>query len=381
MARHEQQEQPPSNGPFDAALGERLLESAPQCIGVIDRKWRLVYGNRRFIEFFHDTFGRDFAPGQGMLDILPPDRQLRWQLRFQEVLGGACSHIEEALELNGETRYFDAHYLPLKSNGEWDRIAIYFDETTQRKRREKRLLDREAELEEGIETRQTLLSVISHDLRSPIFQLNGLLFLIQQAAESRDEARLQMHAEDLEERISHLTHTLDNLLSWSSLQRQRLQPRISRFPLKDVFDHAMGLMKPVAQRKGVRLYARRLRGVELSSDHEMVAFIARNLINNAIKFSAQAGKVEMVAESIEDAVRFVITDHGVGFDPQRIGSLREGTGHFSQAGTWGERGTGLGLKLCHEFADRLGGRIDFDSAPGRGTRVSVWLPQLAPTEG
>jgi PAS domain S-box-containing protein len=376
MAQHAEHPETSADYSIDAAHGQLLLENAPLCIALIDRSWRLVYGNRNFLHFFREAFGREFVQGQGVLDVLPEDRQLRWQLRFQEVLSGQCTRIEEALEIKGETRYFDVVYLPLPNGRKWDKVAVYFDEITSRMRREKRLLQREEELEEGIATRQTLLSVISHDLRSPIFQLNGLLFMIQQAAESRDEARLQMHAEDLEERIAHLTHTLDNLLSWASMQRQSLLPRLSRFSLKTVFEHAVGLMKPAAQRKGVRVYTRRMSGIQLNSDSEMVAFIVRNLVNNAIKFSTQGGKIEIIAGEEENMVRFSITDHGVGVEPERLATLREGAHYFSQAGTWGERGTGLGLKLCHEFAERLEGRIEFASRPGEGTRVTVLLPQL-----
>ncbi|HSH09094.1 MAG TPA: sensor histidine kinase, partial [Oceanipulchritudo sp.] len=214
------------------------------------------------------------------------------------------------------------------------------------------------------------------DLRSPIFQLNGLLFLIRQASGTRDESRLQMQAEDLEERIAHLTHTLDNLLSWSNLQRQNLQPRITAFALQPVFEHAIGLLKPAAQRKEVRIYTKKLRELELVSDHEMVAFIVRNLINNAIKFSTEGGKIEVEAQEAPGAVTFTIADHGVGIEPHRITTLREGSHYFTEAGTWGERGTGLGLKLCFEFVDRLEGEIHIESAKGSGTIVTVRLPQL-----
>jgi len=86
--------------------------------------------------------------------------------------------------------------------------------------------------------------------------------------------------------------------------------------------------------------------------------------------------VEIAAEEVDNRVRFAIADQGVGIAPERITTLREGTRHFSEAGTWGERGTGLGLKMCYEFCDRLGGSLRVDSSKGRGTLVTVELPQL-----
>jgi signal transduction histidine kinase len=345
---------------------------------VLDETLALVHGNSNFHRFVEENFELRVEPGMSILAAVPEDRRRRFELRLKEVLRGQCACMDEGVEINGFTRYFDVTYQPLESGeeGSWDKVAISFEEITARKRRELRLLDAEAELADRIATRETLLSVISHDLRSPIFQLNGLLFLIRQAAESRDEARLQLQADDLEERIAHLTHTLDNLLSWSSLQRQGLVPQIRSFPLKPVFDHAIGLLKPAAQRKDVRIYTKGLGSLELVSDREMVAFLVRNLTNNAIKFSTQSGKVEVTAGATEKGIRFSVRDHGIGIEPERVSTLREGENYFSETGTWGERGTGLGLNLCHEFVQRLEGSMTFDSVPGGGTVVSVELPQL-----
>lgn len=359
-------------------LSSAILESTPHCILVLDEKLALVHANNNFHRFTEETFDLRLEPGNSILEAVPEDRRPRIELRLKEVLSGQCARMDEAVEINGFTRYFDVTYQPLESDesGAWDKVVISFDEITPRKRREIRLLDAESELADRIATRETLLSVISHDLRSPIFQLNGLLFLIRQAAESRDEARLQMQADDLEERIAHLTHTLDNLLSWSSLQRQGLVPQIRRFPIKPVFDHAIGLLKPAALRKDVRIYTRGLGSLELVSDREMVAFLVRNLTNNAIKFSRQSGKVEVTAIDTGRGIEFSVRDHGVGIGPEQVAHLEEGEHYFSETGTWGERGTGLGLNLCHEFIKRLGGKLGFHSQNGGGTTVSVELPQM-----
>jgi signal transduction histidine kinase len=120
----------------------------------------------------------------------------------------------------------------------------------------------------------------------------------------------------------------------------------------------------------------KLGGVELESDREMVAFILRNLLNNAIKFSEQGGRIDIRAEAVNGAVRIMVKDQGIGIESGRISSLRSGTHSFTEAGTWGEQGTGLGLKLCYEFADRLQGNLDIRSESGKGTLVTVTLPRL-----
>jgi len=357
-------------------LNSLILESTPHCVLVLDGEFRLVYANRNFHRFTADNFGVELKVGDLVVKAFPEPKRLRYKLRLEEALSGQCARSEESFEINGFLRYFDVSYHPVGEEGDWDKVSICFEEITSRKRKEIRWSEEENHLKELLATRETLLSIISHDLRSPIFQLNGLLFLIRQTAGSRDEARLQMQAEDLEERISHLTHTIDNLLGWSNLQRQNLEPRVSLFSLESVFEHAIGLLKPVAQRKAVRIYTKQLRDLELYSDREMVAFIARNLINNAIKFSVEGGKIEVFAEKLDNAITFTVQDHGVGIGEERMATLREGSRMFTQTGTWGEQGTGLGLKLCYEFVDRLEGSMRIDSTKGSGTEVTVYLPQL-----
>jgi len=361
---------------MDTALAEAILENTPHCVFVLDEELRLVYGNGNFFRFTRDSFNREFSEGDELLKVLPKSRQLRWQLYLKEIFSGQCTRLEEAFEIKGEIRYFDVSYQPLYEGDSFDKIVVFFEEISTRKRREVRTREREHELEEALASRQTLLSVISHDLRSPVFQLNGLLFLIQQDVEHLDKARIEMHAEDLEQRLSHLTHTLDNLLSWTALQQTDLEPRVSRFSLKAVVDTAVGLLKPVSDQKSVKVSYSDLSGVWANSDREMTAFVVRNLLNNAVKFSRQGGKVELKAEVHEDFLQLEVIDSGTGFDTEKLTAPDRTKVLFTKAGTWGEQGTGLGLRLCHDFITRLGGALDIASSPGQGTRIKVIIPHM-----
>lgn len=350
-------------------LTPRILDCLPYSIFVLDKELRLVYANKNFLSFFEAQYGGEPAIGKSVLPEVQPDQRSHFELRLREVLGGTCARVEESTDINGVLHYFDVTYQPLEENGEWSKVVVSFEEITQRKQREIRLMDAEDLLKQQVSTRETLLSVISHDLRSPIFQLNGLLFLIKQASGDRDEARLLMHAEDLEERIGHLTHTLDNLLNWSNLQRQNLKPNNTRFPLDDVVTHAVGLLKPVAKRKAVQIETGDFSGIELFSDREMVAFIIRNLVNNAIKFSRESGVVEITAKEEGKRVIVSVLDHGIGIEKDRIESLLQGKGTTSKPGTWGERGAGIGLALCCEFSQRIKGMIEIFQVDSGGTVV------------
>ena len=366
--------------PEDSELTGLILHSSPHNIYVVDAEMRLVFANENCLRFIRESKGVQLTRGMPVMEILEPEHREVWRKRFSDVLAGQCGRVEETFFIEGKARSFDINYQPLNRGGsDWDQVVVFFEETTARVQREWKQKQLEGELRETIATRETLLSMIGHDLRSPVFQLNGLLFLIQQAAGERDEARLQMQAEDLEERIMHLTHTLDNLLSWSNVRRKDFTPQVRKFPIRPVIEHAIGLLKPAALRKGLMIQTDGLNGVDLVSDRELVAFITRNLLNNAIKFSRQSGRIEITVEKdTADFVEFSVKDYGVGMEPNRIVSMKEGNQFISEAGTWGERGTGLGLRLCYSFVERLNGRILIDSDKGStsSTKVTVRLPKL-----
>lgn len=365
----------------EAGVAEGVLNQLGLGILVLDRDGCLVCFNECCRQFLRTEVGLSPEEGHNLPELIPSRYRAVWQKRLQEALKGHPGRSEETFLLGGQARSFRIGYELLEDgNAESSgHLLVSFEEITEQVQREWKQKQLEGELRETIATRETLLSVISHDLRSPIFQLNGLLFLLQQSVEQRDEARLKLQAEDLEERIAHLTHTLDNLLSWSNVRRKDFTPQVSSFSLQSVVEHAIGLLKPAAAHKGLLFETRGIGGVHLVSDREMVAFIIRNLLNNAIKYSRQGGKIEVEAEKTGKGwTRVSVKDHGVGMEPDRLVSLQEGNHFLSEAGTWGERGTGLGLKLCYGFVERLSGRIGIESDTGEqsSTTVVLEIPKL-----
>lgn len=354
-----------------------VCNSAPYVAFVIDRGYRLFYGNPAFHQFLKENFDHDIEVGESVLELLPPPRRVLWQSRLQDVFCGHFMRVEEVMESEYGTRYFDACYQPCGPEGKPEHVVVFVEETTVRRRREIRLLESESAMKEILATRETLLSIISHDLRGPIFQLNGLLYNIRLGSQQRDESRIQLLAEDLEERISHLTHTLDNLLSWSNLNRQNIQPQVKEFSLATLCDHAIGLLKPAAFRKGVQIVCQRLDGIRMASDEELVAFIIRNLLNNAIKFSREGGRIEISAGQEAGQTSIIVADYGIGMSAQKLARLHQQHKSDSEAGTWGERGTGLGLSLCFEFIQQLQGTIGIESQSGKGTRILVQIPDIS----
>ncbi len=107
----------------------------------------------------------------------------------------------------------------------------------------------------------------------------------------------------------------------------------------------------------------------------MIKIVIRNLLSNAIKFTENNGKIEVTAVANGDAIVVSIKDNGVGLEKDRAEKLFLHEEVFTTLGTKNEKGSGLGLRICHNFIESNNGKIWVESEIGKGTTVSFSLPQ------
>lgn len=227
-------------------------------------------------------------------------------------------------------------------------------------------------LAETLRTKNRLFMLISHDLRSPLGSLQGMLTLFN--AEAMSEADRRQMGHTLETRLRHTLHFLDDLLLWARSQREGLIPAPKTFRVGALFQEAMALLQTVADQKAVVLLNLAEPTQEAFADVDMVLAVVRNLLHNAIKFCRPGDRVCLRAEPAGMYLQLGVCDTGIGVEPARLATLFD-YGHPSTQGTARERGTGLGLSLCRDLVAQQGGRIWAESNPGGGTCFWFMLPQ------
>lgn len=222
-------------------------------------------------------------------------------------------------------------------------------------------------------TKDTLFSIISHDLRSPLSSLYSMLTL--QNIGNLPPERMAAHTERLSRTLDVTLRLLDNLLNWSAAQMQGYTVRPEKIQLQAVVEEALALLIGDAERKGILLRTQLPDPCLVKADVNMLRLVLRNLIGNAIKFTPPEGTVTLAARPL-DATMWEITvaDTGVGIAAADQNRIFGETGLHSTLGTAREKGTGLGLRLCKEFVERNGGRISFETVPGEGTTFRFMLP-------
>lgn len=216
-----------------------------------------------------------------------------------------------------------------------------------------------------------LMSIIAHDLRSPLSNIQNYLELVTEY--ELDTAERRMVEGDLLKVTRRTIDMLGKLLIWSKAQMDGVNVKLSYVNLRDALFNTVELEKAIALKKGISLIAELDWDIKIVADSDMLQLVIRNLISNAIKFTTQGGQVTFKARQIGSECWLIIRDNGIGMSAEKQNELFSLHAQ-STFGTDNEKGVGLGLLLCKEFTELQGGRIWVESAPGEGTAFFVSMP-------
>jgi len=227
---------------------------------------------------------------------------------------------------------------------------------------------------EAEELQSTFLSVISHELQTPIAIIKGYADLLRDEGQQLPPEQVQQKLAFIVEESDRLSKMVENLLYASRIQAGGL--KLNREPV------ALG---PLAQRVVQRLSslsARHTLRVEMPdtlpavlADYERIEEVLVNLVENAIKYSPQGGEVVVSAEVTSDEVIVSVTDQGIGIPPEERERLFERFSRLDSRLVRQMKGTGLGLFICKSIVEAHGGRIWAETAPGGGSRFRFTLPR------
>lgn len=257
-------------------------------------------------------------------------------------------------------------------------LTIY--RSSQRRRRINKLLlehqaemeKRSAELEQLNQVKDKFFSIISHDLRSPINALAGLLDLMDRGAIRPEDMGKNVH--ELKERFNHARTLLNNLLDWTLLQMDKLSLQPAKIDMHKVGNENIQMLGTV-QEKRIEIRNEIAAGTVAFADSNTINLVLRNLITNAIKFTNEGGHIILSAQEKGKFWNVSIQDDGVGIKPEVVKMLFDKTSPYSTRGTANEKGTGLGLILCKEFVEKNGGAISVMSEEGKGSTFSFTVPK------
>jgi len=227
-------------------------------------------------------------------------------------------------------------------------------------------------LQEVSALKSKLFSVISHDLRGPIQNLQSLIEMVTKDYVTQEEFKTILLK--LKSSLNISQSTLENLLNWSLSQMEGIRTQKSVFDLNGVICEVINLTKETALKKNISIEYPGKESFIITADINQVQLILRNLLHNAVKFSNQNSIVKIETGRVNRFYKVSIKDAGIGMNKDEIDKILFSNDYFTKTGTDQEKGTGLGLILCKDFIKRNGGELFIESEPNKGTTVSFSLP-------
>lgn len=237
-----------------------------------------------------------------------------------------------------------------------------YEEAISRKSKDLELLNAE---------KNKLFSIIAHDLRAPLGNLNQTLSLVASGTLTNEEMSIIM--KKLSENAVYTGEMLDNLLNWSNTQMKGKKVMVEKFKIKNIVISIINQYQLLAEAKNIVIENNIADTIEVEADKNMIQLVVRNLLSNAIKFSHRNSYIQLNAVKENNRVVVSITDAGVGMSPEDMKEIFNNI-TFTRLGTTGEKGTGLGLPMCKEFITLNNGTIWIDSQQDNGTTISFSLP-------
>jgi two-component system sensor histidine kinase/response regulator len=227
------------------------------------------------------------------------------------------------------------------------------------------------ELERINSEKNKLMSIIAHDLRSPLSNIQNYLELITEY--ELDSTERRMVEGDLLKVTRRTIDMLGKLLIWSKAQMDGVNVKLGYVNLRDSLFNTIELEKAIALKKEIILTEDIDWDIRIVADSDMLQLVIRNLISNAIKFTQAGGQISFKATRIAGECWLIIRDNGIGMSMEKQAELFSLQAQ-STFGTDNEKGVGLGLLLCKEFTELQGGHIWVESSIGEGTSFFVSMP-------
>jgi len=242
------------------------------------------------------------------------------------------------------------------------------------------LLAAQEELHQALEAEKELnalksrfVSMASHEFRTPLSTIMSSVDLLGRYTENVPEERIQKHVERIRAKVRELTGMLNDFLSLDKLEQGAVACSPQEFDLVhlsiELIEELRGMAKPGQEIEYDHTGAERM----VFQDRSMLHNVLSNLLGNAIKYSPENKRIDLLTNISEGVLTIQVKDQGIGIPVEDQHHLFER--FFRAANAFTVQGTGLGLNIVRKYLDLMGGTITFQSIPGEGTKFSVTIAQ------
>ena len=329
-----------------------------------------------------DEFDLQTGTGQGtrvtVVKWLPRPLAAGVKMSVEELRTGLSDELDDSAleELQRQNRDLVGILEELEEKRtELERVNSELEETN------KELNEANAKLRELSEMKEEFLALTTHDLRSPLTVISGVISFFTSGRLGDLTPEQKNMVAMMERNAQSLIELVNDLLDASKLESGTLRLEIASIELRSLINELRETMEPLAREKGLTMEEEIPEDVPLvEADRPKVRRILVNLVSNAVKFTSRGGRVAIRAARENDMLRISVSDTGVGIAPDDVARLFDKYEQARSRATRGEKGTGLGLYITKQLVELHGGEIKVESEIGRGSTFSFTLPIAHTTE-
>jgi PAS domain S-box-containing protein len=360
-----------------------LINNSPDGIIIKDTKARYIVLNNTIVNFWGGKSEAEFI-NKTDYDLYPKRLASIIHKEDLEILKTGIPVLNKvSIEYKGEQEYIvSTSKCPIiNQKGETIGLVCFIRDITFQKKAEQKILNQSEELKKYNEelsvlnaTKDKLLSIIAHDLRNPFSTIIGYSELLINDFKKMPANKVEMFLDFIYNSSINGNDLLSNLLFWSRSQTGTIAFLPEMVNFSNLVKDSIRFLNGSAHGKNIELLEIIDPELYVHVDENMMKTVIRNLISNAIKFTAGNGKITILAEQTDQNILITVSDTGIGIPAEVKDKLFQDDVHVSTKGTLNEAGTGLGLILCKEFVEKHGGKIWVESEEGKGSDFKFTLP-------
>jgi two-component system phosphate regulon sensor histidine kinase PhoR len=221
--------------------------------------------------------------------------------------------------------------------------------------------------------RSEFVANVSHELRTPLTAIKGYAEALRDGG-LREPARAEEFVEVIQRHAERLRALIEDLLDLAAVEQGEARLTLASVRARDAVSQAEAVIRPAAQRRGQTLVTEIPEDLpDLLADKDRLAQVLINLLDNAVKFTPEGGRITVSGSRGSDGMILSVSDTGPGIPPSEIDRIFERFYRVDRSRDRREGGTGLGLAIARHLVQAMGGRIEVESVPGRGTTFRIVL--------
>lgn len=226
--------------------------------------------------------------------------------------------------------------------------------------------------------KSNIISTVSHEFRTPLTSLKGYLTMLLQGTDNKPRGNAEkIWLKAMIENVNRLETLVLNLLLMTESSSGGICLVEDNTRIVDLINECIVRVQPLTRSKNIEVIFDFQKEIVIRADGEKLGLALTNLLENAVKFNLEDGKVDVSLREKPDSegIEIVIRDTGIGIPENKIQSLFESFTQDDMTHTRKFSGAGLGLPVAKAIIEAHGGRIDLSSDPGMGSEIRVWLPK------